>query len=68
MKDLVFFNYFLGFEVSFDSYGYFLSQAKYTFDLLSQARLTDSKIVDNPLFLKLRATYGKLIPYATFYG
>ena len=44
-----------------------VSQAKYAFDLLSQARLTDSKIDDSPLCHKLRATYGKLIPYPTLY-
>ena len=49
MKDLGPFSYFLGLEVfsSFD--GYYLTQAKYTFDLISRAGITDSKIVDTPI-------------------
>jgi hypothetical protein len=45
MKDLGFLSYFLGLEVSSDSDGYYLSQAKYAYDLLSRAGLTDCKIV-----------------------
>ena len=46
MKDLGPFNYFLGLEVSSSADGYYLTQAKYTYDLISQASITDSKIVD----------------------
>jgi hypothetical protein len=42
MKDLGQLNYFLGLEVTSDSDGYYLFQAKYTSDLLSKAGLTDS--------------------------
>ncbi|KAK3013077.1 hypothetical protein RJ639_009916 [Escallonia herrerae] len=49
MKDLGTLSYFLGLEVSTASNGYYLSQAKYAFDLLSRASLTDSKIASTPL-------------------
>ena len=46
MKDLGPLNYFLGLEVSSSANGYYLTQAKYTSDLISRASITDSKIVD----------------------
>ena len=49
MKDLDPLNYFLGLEVSSSIDGYYLTQAKYIFDLISQASITDSKIVDTPI-------------------
>ena len=49
MKDLSPLNYFLGLEVSSSADGYYLTQAKYTFDLISRASITDSKIVDTPI-------------------
>ena len=49
MKDLDPLNYFLGLEVSSSTDGYYLTQAKYTSDLISQASITDSKIVDTPI-------------------
>ena len=49
MKDLDPLNYFLGLEVSSSANGYYLTQAKYTFDLISRASITDSKIVDTPI-------------------
>jgi hypothetical protein len=49
MKDLDSLIYFLGLEVSFDSNGYYLSQAKYASDLLSRAGITDCKTIDSPL-------------------
>ena len=49
MKDLGPLNYFLGLEVSSSADGYYLTQAKYTFDLISQASITDSKIVDTSI-------------------
>ena len=49
MKDLDPLNYFLGLEVSFSSDGYYLTQAKHTFDLISQANIIDNKIVDTPI-------------------
>jgi hypothetical protein len=42
MKDLGTLSYFIGLEVTSSNDGYYLSQAKYTFDLLSRASLTDS--------------------------
>ncbi len=49
MKDLGHLGYFLGLEVSSDSTGYYLSQAKYASDLLSHAGLTNTKVVSTPL-------------------
>ena len=49
MKDLGPLNYFLGLEVSSSADGYYLTQAKYTSDLISRASITDSKIVDTPI-------------------
>uniref|UniRef100_A0A2N9HQD7 Integrase catalytic domain-containing protein n=1 Tax=Fagus sylvatica TaxID=28930 RepID=A0A2N9HQD7_FAGSY len=45
MKDLGPLSYFLGLEVSSSSDGYYLTQAKYTSDLISRAGITDSKIL-----------------------
>jgi hypothetical protein len=70
MKDLESLIYFLGLEVSFDLDGYYLSQAKYSSDLLSRVGITDCKTVDSPLEtnVKLWATNGELpIPDATLY-
>jgi hypothetical protein len=54
MKDLGNLNYFLGLEISSSSDGFYLTQAKYISDLLSQANLTDCKIVDTPTELNAR--------------
>ena len=48
MKDLGPLNYSLGLEVSSSVDGYYLTQAKYTSDLISRASITNSKIVDTP--------------------
>ena len=57
MKDLDPLNYFLGLEVSSSADRYYLTQAKYTFDLISQTSITDSKIVDTPIEYKCRLNY-----------
>ncbi|XP_028116261.1 uncharacterized protein LOC114314027 [Camellia sinensis] len=44
MKDLGLFSYFLGLEISHDSFGYFLSYAKNTSNLLACTGLTNCKI------------------------
>jgi len=69
MKDLGQLNYFLGLEVTSDSDGYYLFQAKYTSDLLSKAGLTDSKTCTSPLEsnVRLLATDGESLPNATLY-
>ena len=46
MKNIGPLNYFLGLEVSSSADGYYLTQAKYTSDMISRASITDSKIVD----------------------
>ena len=49
MKVLGPLNYFLGLEVSSSADNYYLTQAKYTSDLIFRASITDSKIVDTPI-------------------
>ena len=49
MKDLNPLNYFLGLEVSYYADDYYLTQAKYTYDMISRASITYSKIVDTPI-------------------
>ena len=49
MKDLGNLSYFLGLEVSSNSDGYCLTQAKYATDLQSRAGFTDSKMAPTPI-------------------
>ena len=69
MKDLGTLSYFLGLEVTSSSNGYYLSQAKYAYDLLSKASITDNKTVSTPLEFdaKLTPLNGKPISDATRY-
>ena len=69
MKDLGTLSYFLGLEVTSSSDGYYLFQAKYAFDLLSKANITDNKTVSIPLeyTAKLTLLDGKPISDATRY-
>ena len=69
MKDLGTLSYFLGLEVTSSSNGYYLSQAKYAFDLLSKADITNKKTVSTPLEYnaKLKPLDGKPISDATHY-
>ena len=69
MKDLSPLNYFLGLEVSSSANGYYLTQVKYTSDLISRASITDSKIVDTPIEYnyRLNSHDGKSLSNATLY-
>ena len=69
MKDLGSLSYFLGLEVTSNSQGYFLSQAKYANDLLSHVGLTDNKVASTPLEVnvKFSPTDGTLLTDATLY-
>ena len=69
MKDLGPLSYFIGLEVSSSSIGYYLIQAKYTSDLISQARITDNKIVDTPIEYnnRLNTHHGEPLSDATLY-
>ena len=69
MKDPGPLNYFLGLEVSSSTYGYYLTQAKYTSGLISQASITDSKIVDTPIeyHCRLNSHDGESLSDATLY-
>ncbi|XP_022853994.1 uncharacterized protein LOC111375409, partial [Olea europaea var. sylvestris] len=56
MKDLGNLSYFLGLEITSNSEGYYLLQAKYASDLLTRAGLTDSKTCTTPLELNSKLT------------
>ena len=59
MKDLGHLSYFLGFEITHSTNGLYITQAKYAYDLLSWAGLTDSKTVDTPIELNAHLTHSK---------
>jgi hypothetical protein len=69
MKELGHLSYFLGLEITSSDDGFYLTQAKYTSDLLSQAGLIDHKFVDTPIELNARLTpsSGELLPDPTLY-
>ncbi|XP_028088834.1 uncharacterized protein LOC114289327 [Camellia sinensis] len=69
MKDLGLVSYFLGLEISQDSSSYFLTQAKYTSDLLARVGLTDCKTATTPVDPQTRLTplEGSLLSDATKY-
>ncbi|XP_028099390.1 uncharacterized protein LOC114298937 [Camellia sinensis] len=69
MKDLGLLSYFLGLEISQDSSGYFLTQAKYTSNLLVCAGLTDCKTTTTPIDPQTHLTPldGSLLSDATLY-
>ena len=69
MKDVGPLNYFLGLEVSSSIDGYYLTQVKYTSDLISRASITDSKIVDTPIEYNylLNSHDGEQLSDATLY-
>ena len=56
MKDLGYLSYFLGLEITHFTDGLYITQAKYAFDFLSRAGLTDSKTVDTPVELNAHLT------------
>ena len=58
MKNLGYFSYFLGLEIThfIDELYITQAQAKYAFELLSQAGFTDSKIVDTSVELNEHLT------------
>ena len=69
MKDLGLLNFFLGLEISYDQSGYYLSQAKYAYDLISHASLIDSKTVHTPMESNAHfsTTDGTLLSDGIFY-
>ena len=56
MKDLEHLSYFLGLEITHSTDGFYITQAKYAFELLSQSGVTDSKTVDTPIELNCHLT------------
>ena len=69
MKDLGPFSYFLGLEVSSSADDYYLTQAKYTSDMISRASIIDSKIFDTPIKYncRLNSHDGEPLSDATLY-
>ena len=69
MKDLSPLNYFLGLEVFSSADSYYLTQSKYTSDMISRASITDHKIVDTPIEYKccLNSHDGESLSDATLY-
>ena len=69
MKDLGPLNYFLSLELSSSVDGYYLTQAKYTSDMISRASITNSKIVDTPIEYncRLNSHDGESLSDATLY-
>jgi hypothetical protein len=68
MKDLGTLNYFLGLEVTHSATGIFLSQLKYTRDLLLRVDLLDSKPVGTPMIVSQHlTTNGNLFHSPTTY-
>ncbi|GKD93766.1 retrovirus-related pol polyprotein from transposon TNT 1-94 [Tanacetum coccineum] len=64
MKDLGELNYFLGLEICKSEQGIFISQKKYTLDLLTKARLSNAKSYKLPMdsHVKLQADMGTPLP------
>jgi hypothetical protein len=69
LKDLGCLNYFLGVEVIPSTAGIFLSQRKYTLDLLHKSGMSDTKPASTPLSAtdKLLKDSGDLLPSPTEY-
>ncbi|GJY62669.1 retrovirus-related pol polyprotein from transposon TNT 1-94 [Tanacetum coccineum] len=64
MKDLGELNYFLGLKICRSEQGIFISQKKYTLDLLIEARLSNAKAYKLPMdsHVKLQADMGTPLP------
>ena len=56
MKDLGHLSYLLGLEITHSTYDLYITQAKYAFELLSRAGLTNSKTVDTLVELNVPLT------------
>ncbi|XP_026417439.1 uncharacterized protein LOC113312921 [Papaver somniferum] len=69
MKDLGTLSYFLGIEVSKSADGYFVSQAKYAYEIIARSGITDAKVTDTPLEVNVRhgPSDGKLLSNPTLY-
>jgi len=55
MKDLGHLSY-LGLEITHSTDSLYITQVKYAFEILSRARLTNSKVVDTPIELNAYLT------------
>ena len=69
MKDLDPLNYFLSLEFSYSADGYYLTQAKYTSNLISRSSIIDCNIVNTPIEYncRLNSHDGKSLSDATLY-
>ena len=60
MKDLEHLSYFLGLEITHSTDSVYITQVKYAFEILSRARLTNSKFINTPIELNVHLTlFGK---------
>ena len=62
MKDLGHLSYFLGLEITYSTNELYITQAKYASELLSRARLIDSKTVDTSIELNAHLTPSREKP------
>ena len=62
MKDLKHLSYFLGLETTHFTNGLYITQAKYAFELLSRARLTNNKTVDTLVEFNAHLTFSRRKP------
>lgn len=69
MKDLGVLRYFLGLEIEHSSKGIFISQKKYTLDMLTEYGMTKSRPLQQPMdtHIKLTPTLGDPLPDAEIY-
>ncbi|XP_028077925.1 uncharacterized protein LOC114279843 [Camellia sinensis] len=64
MKELGLINYFLGVSVTSSSSGYFLSQSKYTAEILTKAGMADCKSAPSPMSVKSSSLSSATMAYS----
>lgn len=67
MKDLDTLHYFLGIEVAYSPKRYIPSQSKYIWNILKQAYLSNTKLIDSHIKLYVKYADGVSLSYSTLY-
>jgi len=62
MKDLGTLRYFLGIEVAYSQRGYLLSQSNYIANILENAHISDTRVIDSPLELNVKYAPSDGVP------